>query len=188
MAKGLTPRLYFAESWNNFDFTLVAVGWVTQMVGGGGSDLLLLRILRLIRSVCPSPHRPKCSVISNIKFIHFQVTSTSLTPYYVVVGAHVRHCRLDARYPTFRTPSQNVSAREGLSQASHLSGIADRRSCSGSYHRLFAHRLPTHRLPTHPHTPHNPTPHTPPTMQASRPCSQSSYSSCSWTTYALSWA
>ena len=54
-AEGKTPWLFFKDSWNVFDFFIVAVGFMP--IGGGGSvtALRLLRLLRVLKLVKALP-------------------------------------------------------------------------------------------------------------------------------------
>jgi hypothetical protein len=44
----MKPHSYLRDSWNILDFTVVMLGWISQMIDGAG-DIAAIRVIRLLR-------------------------------------------------------------------------------------------------------------------------------------------
>ena len=68
-AQGVHPSLYFRDSWNRFDFTIVALSYLELLpfisTGGGVKVLRLLRLLRVLRLLngFPRLRSVRCPVV-----------------------------------------------------------------------------------------------------------------------------
>jgi len=60
-SEGFTPLIFFADSWNKFDFLIVAGSYVP----GAGSSVTMLRLLRLLRVLKLVKRLPQLAVIIN---------------------------------------------------------------------------------------------------------------------------